>query len=92
MNSKKNYAAVSAALQFVKAQHGFAIQKMGGATVLTTVILAAITTGSMTLGQAADKVEQALAKTLNVTIAFLASLIGLGGVRDVVLKILNRLT
>ena len=92
LNSKKNLNSVKAAVLLVQAQKSQAIQLMGGVTVLSNIVLAAISFGSVTVGQAADRVEQGLAKAIPMTISFLNNLLGLGGCRAVILKILNNLT
>jgi hypothetical protein len=91
-NSKKNLNSVKAAVRLVHAQKPQAIQLMGGVTVLSKTVLAAISFGSVTVGQAADRVEQGLAKTIPMTTSFLNNLVGLGGCRTVILKIFNYVT
>lgn len=92
LNSKKNLNSVKGAVLLVQAQKPQAIQLMGGVTVLSNIVLAAISLGAVTVGQAADRVEQGLAKAIPMTISFLNNLLGLGGCRQVILKILNYLT
>lgn len=59
-NSKKNLPSVKAAVQSVSAQHQQAVQAMGGVNALASVILAAISVGMITAGQAFN----AVAKTM----------------------------
>ncbi len=92
LSSKKNLNSVKTAVLLVKGQNPQAIQLMGGVNVLSNIVLVAISLGSVTVGQAADRVEQGLAKAIPMTISFLNNLLGLGGCRAVILKILNYLS
>jgi hypothetical protein len=92
LSSKKNLNSVKTAVILVQGPNPQAIQLMGGVNVLSNIVLAAISLGSVTVGQAADRVEQGLAKAIPMTISFLNNLLGLGGCRAVILKILNHLT
>lgn len=91
-NSKKNLNSVKAAVLLVQGQRPQAIQLMGGVTVVSNLVLAAISFGTVTVGQAADRVEQGLAKAIPMTLSVLNNLLGLGGCREVILKILNHLS
>ncbi len=89
--SSKNIFAVKAAVQTVSVQHPWAVQVMGGVAALSNVILAVITAGTYTVGQAASKVEQALQKTMPVVIQMMNQTLGLGGCGTVLQKILKQL-
>lgn len=90
-HSSKNLFAVKAAVQSVYPQHPQAVQIMGGVNTLASVILGVISVGSITVGQAAAKVESALLKMFPLILQMLNSLAGLGGARETLEKILKKL-
>jgi hypothetical protein len=90
--AKKSLAAVTWAVNKVYITSTYVINKMGGVVAVAGAILAAVTAfTSVTVGKAADWIQDKLAKGIPIVMGFIAKQLG-ADKKSTIRKILENLT